>query len=1115
MGADEKYRIIKGVLVGYGGADTELEIPAEVEEIHANAFGYVNIKRLVIPAHVRVINRGALRRCRQLEYLEIRGTPTLDDVFFDAYMKRTYTGTLLIPDMEPGKLPKSMKDRALQSYCEARLAGRDFGAQSAANYNAHFKRSRKRICKDPLGEKLTIWYMMQEKILDLEETDALLEVVQGLGDDKYLEKVTAYQAALGGSDEASILERARKRAEKEAKAKAKKEAQAQSVQDYDSMSLSQRAKVRRKRNPKAKVELLEEVVLQGSLEDLENVYTTCESFEFTARALGYAAGCRGLETVRFLAEHGATFEYPQTPAMEAKYDYKINISNQYSTETKYYLYLLGHNLPRQSSGIKLLDSSERARVLEYLHQHRRTLGFKTEEVYYYAALYADAAILDVCGRLGIQKMPAYYLGRICDSRQDGYDIYFRNQVSRAFREPEPAKLKITLEHLFPQLGEKKMRMLPYDLYNETYLEKTFLSHYCAAEVFDLMCKHTNILDRVGKWDLLYGLVAQNNPAGLEKILQDNGISGRKDLEKLLKYAQEKETVSPETKAVLLKELNQLPVPREKDSLSLSANPFSVAEMKKRWSFRKMPDGKSLILTAYKGEEQDVVVPSVIGKTPVTALESYLFDSAAEKNAICSVEIPGSIKVIPCYCLNGCTGLKRVVLGRGVTTLENHAIHGCGALEEIILPDTLKEIGGYVFEGCGALKDIVLPEAVTELKQGVFSGCGFESFVIPDQVKVMEENVFHGCRNLKQVRLPQGIRVIPKGMFGKSGLECVVIPETVEEVQAGAFAGCTQLKQVQIPQRITAIEYGVFSGSGLEEVVIPAHITSVKEQAFAYCADLKKVTFENEQTQVDSGAFEGCQGLADEQGLIILKDSLCGYIPRDRKKPLQIPQSVKHMDFVKMLPRLPYITWLGESEETVSLPWISSLSRGDEVFFGRFAQETLNRSPIAWIVLARQQGRALLLAKKGLVSMSKRAYHEDIIQKDTWEASEIRRWLNEEFLNTVFSEQERAHIEEVTLTNPNNKKTRTKGGPDTQDRVFLLSADEVQFYLPEEADRRADGTPYAAAQKQDPWRKSAWMTRTPGKADYGRPAGVYTSGEMELSMAQEYLLRPAVWIKETE
>lgn len=1119
MSNAEKYKIIKNVLFGYSGTDTELRIPEGVEAIASRAFGYVNVKRMVIPASVNAIDRGAFCRCIRLEYLEIQGTPDMDDVFFDPYSKKTYTGTLLIPNMEPSKLPKSLKDRALESYCKASLEGRDFGEDSAAKYNAYFKRNRKKICKNPLGQKLIIEYMLREKLLDLEDIDALLELVQGLGDRDYLTKVTAYQASLDGGDEASRQERARKKAEKEAKAKAKKEAQIQAVQDYDNMSLSERVKVKRKRNPQTKVELLEEVVLKGTLEDLENVYATCESFEFTARALGYAARYSGVEMVRFLAEHGATFAYPQTPAIEAKYDYKIHISNHYDTVTKYFLYLLeDHKVRNEPAGVNVLAAAERAKVLEYLVQHRESLGFDAEEVYYYAALYAEVPILDACGKLGIQKMPKYYLGRVCDSRQDGYDIYFRNQVSWAFRDSAPAKLKITLEHLFPQLGEEKMRMLPYDLYNETYLEKTFLSHYCAADVFALLCRHTNMLDRVGKWDILYGLVANSNSEGLIQFLQEQGEPGRKDLEKLLNYAQGKEEVSPDTKAVILEKLNQLPAPKQKDSLSLSANPLSVAEMKKVWSFKKRPDGTSLIITAYKGEQPDVVVPSVIGKTKVRAVESYLFEPPVnhpDRVNVWSVEIPGTIRIIPYYCFSKCPELKRVVLGEGVKQLEERAFTNCTALEEVVLPETLCDVAVYAFEDCKALKEIVLPASITELKKGVFSGCGFESFTVPEHIKVIGSEVFSNCKNLKQLQLPQGIQKIPMRLFVGSGLESFEIPDTVQEIGAGAFSNCSQLKQVRIPKSVTTIENGVFFGCGFEELTIPAHITAVKDRAFANCKSLKKVIFENENVQISQCAFEGCEGLANEQGLVIVGDTVYGCISDDRKKPMQIPQFVKHMDLAKMLPRLPYITWQGESEETAALPEISSLQRGDEVQLGRFAQETLKRQPITWIVLAQEQGRALLLAKKGLVSMSKQAFSEDILQKDTWEASQMRQWLNDEFLHTVFSEEEQALIEEVTLTNPNNKKTRAKGGPNTEDRIFLLNADEIQFYLPQDADRRAEGTPYAAAQKRDQRRMSAWMTRTPGKDGYGRPAGVYLNGEIELSGAVEYMLRPALWIKEKQ
>ena len=1109
-------------------------LPNGIKIIRTNAFASAGFRQVFIPDSIQLIEAGAFGNCFSLEYLEIRGAPELKNIF-ENFMKRPYKGLLLLPDMVPGKISKTLRDQAVYSFCKAVLDGKDFGPEAKENYTAFLKRTRKQICKDQAGKKEIIEYMLREKLFTPEDMDVLVPAVKALGDGEYLAKVTEHQNALGGADEEAKQKRAQKKAEQAAKAKAKKEAEAQAAKDYDTLPLSQRVKAKRKRSPQAQVELLEEVVLYGTLEDLENVYATCGSFEFTARALAYAARYRGAEMVEALVNHGATFDYPKTPAFEGKYHYTIHISNAYSTTRYYYLHILEAEKPRpEPANVTLQPAEERVKSLEILHAHKKAVALQEDRLYYNAVLYCELPMLDACKKLGIKKMPRYELGRLCDSRQDGYDVYFRGQVSNIMGSAEPKKLRIILEHLFAQLGEEKMKLLPGDLYNEHfsggYFVKEFYRHYCAPGVFDLLLDHSNLLDRVTKWEILYGLADHGNAAGLTRLLQLGWTLKPKDLEILMQYVQEKEMDAPEFKAILLEKLNVLPAAQKKDELSLSANPFSVAEMKKIWSYKKREDGKTLILTSYKGEALDVVIPSVIGKSTVTALESGLFFpdgsslSPAQKKArenIASVDIPGTIEVIPprLFSTNqngGRTALKRVTLGSGVKVLDQNAFRNCTGLEELIFTDTLETIGKEAFYGCSSLKTLEIPKGVTNLEAYAFYGCGFESFTVPDHIRTLGMGIFQRCSNLKNVKLPDGIREIPTAAFSESGLEAYSIPESVVAVHPNAFLGCKHLKTVEIPGSVSVIEQSVFAScDALEEFTVPAHITLVGERAFTYCENLKKVTFENPETQIMPTAFFGCTGLADDRGLVIVEGTIHDYIPDDRTKPIEISDEIRDWNPEKMLTKLPYITWRGEAGEMPPMPEPESLSVGDEVFFGRFPlQLTLEKEPLPWIVLAKEEDRALLLSREIIASLECDYLRKKILQKETWETAQIRQWLNDEFLHFAFSPEEQQRIEEVTLTNPNNKKYHKKGGPDTVDRVFLLSVEELLRFIPEERERRCGKTPYAEKQIQKTNRIPVWMTRTPGNGSWGKPAAVDGWGDINYAgnSSGDYTLRPAIWIR---
>lgn len=67
---------------------------------------------------------------------------------------------------------------------------------------------------------------------------------------------------------------------------------------------------------------------------------------------------------------------------------------------------------------------------------------------------------------------------------------------------------------------------------------------------------------------------------------------------------------------------------------------------------------------------------------------------------------------------------------------------------------------------------------------------------------------------------------------------------------------------------------------------------------------------------------------------------------------------------------------------------------------------------------------------------------------------MRKWLNEEFYNTAFSQDGAGHIVMTRVKNEDNKEWGTRGGNDTEDRIFLLSTEEVKHYLPSDAACRA-------------------------------------------------------------
>lgn len=96
-------------------------------------------------------------------------------------------------------------------------------------------------------------------------------------------------------------------------------------------------------------------------------------------------------------------------------------------------------------------------------------------------------------------------------------------------------------------------------------------------------------------------------------------------------------------------------------------------------------------------------------------------------------------------------------------------------------------------------------------------------------------------------------------------------------------------------------------------------------------------------------------------------------------------------------------------------------------------------PITWQILKRyDDGTALVLSDEIL---SLKHFNEDS-KSVTWENCSLRKWLNEDFYNNAFSDAEKKLIEQEELVNSDNDTFNVNGGNETQDKVFLLSIDDI-------------------------------------------------------------------------
>lgn len=145
-------------------------------------------------------------------------------------------------------------------------------------------------------------------------------------------------------------------------------------------------------------------------------------------------------------------------------------------------------------------------------------------------------------------------------------------------------------------------------------------------------------------------------------------------------------------------------------------------------------------------------------------------------------------------------------------------------------------------------------------------------------------------------------------------------------------------------------------------------------------------------------------------------------------------------------------------------------------------------PIKWRVLHYENSEAFLLADAILDSQPYHSENEEI----DWEKSSIRAWLNNEFINKAFSNEENKAINTVELINKDNSKYGTQGGKNTSDKLFLLSLSEIDET--EESKEYGFWDKKTRKCKNDNFSEETyfWWLRSPGNSSHDA-AGVYYYG----------------------
>jgi len=199
-------------------------------------------------------------------------------------------------------------------------------------------------------------------------------------------------------------------------------------------------------------------------------------------------------------------------------------------------------------------------------------------------------------------------------------------------------------------------------------------------------------------------------------------------------------------------------------------------------------------------------------------------------------------------------------------------------------------------------------------------------------------------------------------------------------------------------------------------------------------------------------------------------------------------------------------------ETYQNELLISAQVGDYIYYGTYEQdnyETNGKEKIEWLVLDKHDGKLLVISKHVLDCQAYNTFSGNI----TWEASTLRSWLNSDFLNTAFSNNEREKIATMVISNDNSQHGTDQGSV-THDKVFVLSIPEAKKYFASNEMRKCQATNYAKSLGASRAGCSWWL-RTIGRYQNYACHTWQIGGINDLGVCvneNDIGVRPAMWIE---
>ena len=477
-----------------------------------------------------------------------------------------------------------------------------------------------------------------------------------------------------------------------------------------------------------------------------------------------------------------------------------------------------------------------------------------------------------------------------------------------------------------------------------------------------------------------------------------------------------------------------------------------------------------------------------------------FRAFSNMRDLVSVSFPSTLRSIGFAAFDGCVSLKEVYIKSG--WIGESAFINCTSLEKVTIGRNVTDMGISAFENCTALNSVFIED--------LYAWCQIRFGGIHANPLEYAEHLYLNQEEVKDLVIPEGITKIPDFAFIHGRLNSVVIPAGVTEIGEYAFSLCTGITSVTLPDGLEKIHARAFEGNiSLTEIQIPASVSYIGYRAFCAAAvSLVNVT----RGKICDYAFEGC-GLMEASGIGEEVSHIGAYAYHgcaalgnavyfgSQEQWNQMEIGIENNPFSEQ------VQYVGTGTESVQPRTTERITMG-----------TYEGEPLRWRVLQTEDNRKLVITEKAISFM--RVYPPEI-NNNQWSGSTLRQWLNSDFYESVFTEDEKRQIQRTIVSTPDNEIYQTSGGVPVKDDLFLLSAEEVETYFPDEESRMASASAIAMDGQTDSGITNSetcyWWLRSTGMFDYSCMFVDYNGHIREDGAAAGnfiFAVRPAMWIDTT-